>query len=283
VRDRRLPLVAVGRTLIFPIGIYSRRHRKVTDIPAGGRIAIPNDPANGGRALVLLAASGAVRLSDNADFRATVADIVENPRPLRIVELEAAQLPRVLDEVEAATINTNFAIAAGLNPVRDAIALESADSPYANLVIVRLQDREAPWVARLLAAYQSDEGIRADHVPGVRRPGVLIGGVPADREAAQPARHRAGLPARPALPPGDGRPGPSHTLGVKDRPDPARAITISSCGRQRLSRRCASRRRTSDEEAGKHHRSKERQEWTTNASPLPARPPWSSAPTRSRP
>ncbi|WP_431283647.1 MetQ/NlpA family ABC transporter substrate-binding protein [Humitalea sp. 24SJ18S-53] len=157
VADRRLPLVAAGKTLIFPIGVYSRRHRSVADLPAGGRIAIPNDPTNGGRALVLLARSGAFTLRGGNDFRATVADIAENPRRFRIVELEAAQLPRVLDEVEAASINTNFAIPAGLNPVRDSIALESADSPYANLIAVRQQDREAAWVRRLVAAYQTQE------------------------------------------------------------------------------------------------------------------------------
>jgi D-methionine transport system substrate-binding protein len=157
VRDRRLPIVAAGKTLVFPMGVYSRRHRRLADVPAGGRIAIPNDPTNGGRALVLLAANGAFRLRDGADFRATVADIAENPRRLRIVELEAAQIPRALEEVEAATINTNFAIPAGLNPVRDAIAIESADSPYANLIVVRRGDTEAGWLRRLLAAYHTQE------------------------------------------------------------------------------------------------------------------------------
>jgi D-methionine transport system substrate-binding protein len=157
VRDRRLPIVSVAKTLVFPMGIYSRRHRRLADVPAGGRIAIPNDPTNGGRALVLLAANGAFRLRDGADFRATVAEVTENPRRLRIVELEAAQLPRALEEVEAAAINTNFAIPAGLNPVRDAIALESADSPYANVIAVRQVDREAAWVRRLVAAYHTQE------------------------------------------------------------------------------------------------------------------------------
>lgn len=155
VRDRRLALVSVAKTMVFPMGVYSRRHRVLAEVPNGGRIAIPNDPTNGGRALVLLAANGAFKLREGADFRATVADIAENPRRLRVVELEAAQLPRVLDEVEAATINTNYAMPAGLNPVRDAIALESADSPYANLIVVRERDREAAWVRRLVAAYHS--------------------------------------------------------------------------------------------------------------------------------
>ncbi|MGG5820082.1 MetQ/NlpA family ABC transporter substrate-binding protein [Falsiroseomonas sp. HW251] len=157
VRDRRLPLVSVGKTLVFPMGVYSRRHRSLAEVPAGGRIAIPNDPTNGGRALVLLAQNGAFRLRDGADFRATVADIAENGRRIRVVELEAAQLPRALDEVEAAAINSNFALQAGLNPVRDSIAIESAGSPYANLIAVREQDRDATWVRRLVAAYQTQE------------------------------------------------------------------------------------------------------------------------------
>lgn len=157
VRDRRLPIVNVGKTLVFPMGVYSRRHRQLAQVPNGGRIAIPNDPTNGGRALVLLAANGAFRLRDGADFRATVADIADNPRRLRVVELEAAQIPRALDEVEAAAINTNYAIPAGLNPVRDSIALESADSPYANLIVTREADRNAAWVRRLVAAYQNQE------------------------------------------------------------------------------------------------------------------------------
>ena len=157
VRDRRLAIVSAGKTLVFPMGVYSRRHRQLAQVPNGGRIAIPNDPTNGGRALVLLAANGAFRLRDGADFRATVADIADNPRRLRVVELEAAQIPRALEEVEAAAINTNFAIPAGLNPVRDSIALESADSPYANLIVTREADRNAAWVRRLVAAYQNQE------------------------------------------------------------------------------------------------------------------------------
>lgn len=157
VRDRRLALVPAGKTLVFPMGVYSRRHRAIEAIPQGGRVAIPNDPTNGGRALVLLASAGAFALKPDADFRATVADITGNPRRLRVVELEAAQLPRALDEVEAAAINSNYAIPAGLNPARDAIARESAESPYANVIAVRRGEDGAPWLRRLLAAYHTEE------------------------------------------------------------------------------------------------------------------------------
>jgi len=157
VRDRKLPIVAAGKTLVFPIGVYSRRHKQIADLPNGARIAIPNDPTNGGRALALLAANGAFKLKEGADFRATVGDITENPKRIRIIELEAAQIPRVLDEVDAAVINTDYAASAGLNPLRDAIAIEDADSPYANLIAVHRDDKDAPWVKRLLGAYQNDE------------------------------------------------------------------------------------------------------------------------------
>jgi D-methionine transport system substrate-binding protein len=157
VRDRRLPLVAVGKTMIFPMGLYSRRHKTAEAVPNGARVAIPNDPSNGGRALVLLAKNGLFSLKEGADHSATVADITANPRRIRVVELEAAQLPRALEEVDLAAINTNYAINAGLNPVRDSIAIEDKDSPYANVIVVREQDKGAPWVRRLLAAYQNDE------------------------------------------------------------------------------------------------------------------------------
>ena len=121
------------------------------------RVAVPNDPSNGGRALVLLAKARLFSLKEGADHTATVADITANPKRIRVTELEAAQIPRALEDVDLAAINTNFAVPAGLNPVRDSLAIESGDSPYANLIAVRTQDRDAPWVRRLLAAYQNDE------------------------------------------------------------------------------------------------------------------------------
>lgn len=159
-RDRGLPIVSAARTLVFPMGVYSRRHRSLAAVPEGGRVAVPNDPTNGARALALLAASGAFRLRDGAGLRATVADIAENPRRLRVIELGAAQLPHALDEVDAAAINSNYAIPAGLNPVRDSIALERPESPYANVIAVRRGDEDAPWLRRLVAAYHTEE-IRA--------------------------------------------------------------------------------------------------------------------------
>lgn len=160
VRDRGLPIVSAARTLVFPMGVYSRRHRSFAAVPEGGRVAVPNDPTNGGRALALLAASGAFRLRDGAGLRAAAADIAENPRRLRLVELDPARLLSALDEVDAAAINSNYAIPAGLNPVRDSIALERPESPYANVIAVRRGEEGAPWLRRLVAAYHTEE-IRA--------------------------------------------------------------------------------------------------------------------------
>ena len=157
VRDRRLALVSVAKTLTFPMGIYSKKVKSVGELAQGARIAIPNDPTQGGRGLMLFAQAGAFTLPPGADVRVTVADIVSNPKRLRIVELEAAQLPRALDDVDASAINTNYALTAGLNPVRDAIAIEGADSPHSNRIVVRQGDEAKPWVKRLVAAYQNDE------------------------------------------------------------------------------------------------------------------------------
>ena len=157
IRDRGYKLAVVAKTLVFPLGIYAPRYKALSELPQGGRVAIPNDPSNGGRALLLLAKAGLVRLAPGVDFRATVADIAENPKRLRIAELEAAQMPRALGDVDAAVVITDYALIAGLDPAKDALVREDADSPYANLLVVREADRDAPWVARLVTAYHRDE------------------------------------------------------------------------------------------------------------------------------
>ncbi|HKU96745.1 MAG TPA: MetQ/NlpA family ABC transporter substrate-binding protein, partial [Vineibacter sp.] len=136
-KDRGYNLVILALTVTFPIGIYSKKVKTLAEIPNGGRIAIPNDPTNGGRVLLLLQKEKVITLRPDAGLRATVPDIVDNPRKIRIIELDAAQLPRALEDVDAAAINTNYAVQAGLQPKRDAIAIEAADSPYANLIAVR--------------------------------------------------------------------------------------------------------------------------------------------------
>ncbi len=155
--DRGYDLVSVAKTVIFPLGIYSKKVKSLETLPDGARIAIPNDPTNGGRALLLLASKGLIELRQGAGLKATPIDVAKNPKKLRIVELDAAQLPRSLDDVDAAAVNTNYAMESGLDPNKDAIARESAESPYANLIAVRGQDKDKPWVKALVEAYHSPE------------------------------------------------------------------------------------------------------------------------------
>jgi len=153
--DRGYKLASIAKTVIFPIGIYSKKVKSLDELKPGAQIGIPNDPTNGGRALLLLQAQGLIKLKPEAGLKATPIDVVENPRKLRFVELDAAQLPRSLDDTDASAVNTNFALEAGLDPNRDAIARESADSPYANVLVVREQDKNRPDLQKLVSIYHS--------------------------------------------------------------------------------------------------------------------------------
>ena len=157
VKDRGYKLSAVGYTVNFPIGLYSKKVKKLEDLKEGAKFGIPNDPTNGGRVLLVLQDKGLIKLKEGAGLKATPLDVVGNPKKLRFVELDAAQLARSLDDLDASAINTNFAISAGLNPKTDSIAQERSDSPYANLIAVREADQGKPWVAKLLKAYHSEE------------------------------------------------------------------------------------------------------------------------------
>jgi len=157
IKDRGYKLVRVADTVNFPIGLYSKKVKKLADLPQGAKFGIPNDPTNGGRVLLLLQAQGLIKLKDGAGLKATPLDVVSNPKKLRFVELDAAQLPRSLDDLDASAINTNFAISAGLNPKTDSIAQENAKNPYVNILVVRDADKSQPWVAKLIKVYQSPE------------------------------------------------------------------------------------------------------------------------------
>jgi D-methionine transport system substrate-binding protein len=173
VKDRGYPIVSVGKSVVFPIGVYSRKIKSLDQLPQGGKLAIPNDPSNGGRGLLLLQAQGVLKLRPGSGVTPSVADIVENRKNLKIVEADAAQLPHFLPDVDAAVINTNFAIQGKLDPAKDAIARESKDSPYVNLVVVRRADQDKPWVKKLVAAYNSEEVRR---LILAKWPGVVVPG-----------------------------------------------------------------------------------------------------------
>ncbi|MDR8399872.1 MULTISPECIES: MetQ/NlpA family ABC transporter substrate-binding protein [Paraburkholderia] len=157
VKDRGYKLVRVADTVTYPMGIYSKKVKLLAELQPGAKIAVPNDPTNGGRALLLLQKQGLLKLRADAGLKATPLDIVDNPKKLKIVELDAAQIPRSLNDVDAAAINTNFAMEAGLKPKQDAIAIEDPKGPYVNVIAIREADRNKPWVAKLVAAYHSPE------------------------------------------------------------------------------------------------------------------------------
>lgn len=150
-------LVKAGETITSPMALYSTRHKSLDAIPAGGSIAIPNDPTNGGRALRLLADRGLFRLKDGETVAATVRDISDNPKKLKIIELDAAQIARSLPDVDAAAINSNYAVEAGLDPVKGGLAREDSNGPWVNIIAVRAADAGKPWVSALVGAYRSDE------------------------------------------------------------------------------------------------------------------------------
>ncbi|QLP98710.1 MAG: ABC transporter permease subunit [Rhodoblastus sp.] len=153
-RDRGYRIEAVAQTVNFPMGVYSRKLKTAAEIKDGAVVAIPNDPTNGGRALLLLQDKGLVKLRPDAGLKATIADIAENSRKLKIVEVDAAQTVRSLDDVDLAAINTNYAIEAKLDPTA-ALLREEPKGPYVNLIVVRTADKDKAWVKTLVEAYQS--------------------------------------------------------------------------------------------------------------------------------
>lgn len=155
--DRGLKLVSIGSIHIEPMGVYSRKIKKLDELQAGAKVGIPNDPSNGGRALLILEKAGLIKLKSGAGINAMPRDIVENSKNLTIIEIEAAQLPRSLDDLTIAVINTNYALEAKLNPTKDALYIEAKDSPYANIVVVRAGDEKRPEIQKLIAALQSPE------------------------------------------------------------------------------------------------------------------------------
>ena len=150
-------IAPVAATIVSPIGLYSSRVKALGALKDGALVGIPNDPSNGGRALLLLEPQKVIRLKDGVGLLPPVQDVVDNPKRLRFIELDAAQLPRSLEDLDAAVINTNYAVEVGLTPNRDAIAIEAAaGNPYSNVIAVRETDKDAPWVLTLVHAFQND-------------------------------------------------------------------------------------------------------------------------------
>lgn len=155
--DRNLDLVKVADTITFPMGIYSTAVKDISELSDGAKIGLPSDPTNSGRALLLFEKAGLLKLKEGSGLNATVRDIVENPNNYEFIELDSAQIARQLDELAAAAINTNFAMEAGFVPAKDAIFMESKDSPFANLIAVRTENKDDEAIEKLLKYYHSDE------------------------------------------------------------------------------------------------------------------------------
>jgi D-methionine transport system substrate-binding protein len=161
IKTRGYKLYGTGKTFIGPMAIYSKKYRSLNDIPVGAKIGIPNDPANESRVLLLLQKHGQIKLRTGIDplggINATPVDVIENPKKWKFIEIDAAQLPRTLDDLDASAVNADYASKAGLNPARDSLVVEDGDSPYACLIAVREKDKDQVWLPKLVKAYQSDE------------------------------------------------------------------------------------------------------------------------------
>ena len=155
--ERGTKLKAIAKVHIEPMGVYSHKIKDLKDVPNGAKVAIPNDPTNGGRALLILQTAGLIGLKDGGSITSPIGDVEKNDKNLQFVELEAAQIPRSIDDVDIALINTNFALEAGLNPLKDALYLEAKDSPYANVLVVREGDENRPEIQKLVKALQSED------------------------------------------------------------------------------------------------------------------------------
>ncbi len=170
---QRYALVNVGSTITFPMALYSRKLKTLTQLQRGATIAIPADAAGTARALVLLQNFTLLTFSDRAGLRATLADITSNRLHLKIKKVPRQQLFATLDQVAFAVIDSSDAARAGLYPARDSLGIEDARSPWQNVLAVRAADRSQPWVAQLSAAYHSDDVahfILTRYQDSVRRP-----------------------------------------------------------------------------------------------------------------
>jgi len=157
-KARGYKLVPVASAVVQQMGVYSRRVTSLDALREGAQVAIPNDPTNGARALLVLQAGGLIKLKDGVTVTATPFDVVKNPKKIRFVEIEAAQLPHSLADVDAAAVNSSYAIPAGLSPQKDALTLEDKTAQFAVVVIAaRENNRDDPRIARFIRAYQSDE------------------------------------------------------------------------------------------------------------------------------
>ncbi|MCR2109741.1 MetQ/NlpA family ABC transporter substrate-binding protein [Campylobacter upsaliensis] len=154
-KSKGTKLVKVANIHIEPMAVYSKKYKNFNELKDGAKIAVPNDPTNESRALDIIAKTGLVGFNDKV--LKTPIDITQNPKNIKFIELKAAQLPRALDDVDVAVINSNYALSANLNPVKDSIFIEDKDSPYANILVVKEGKEQDPKIKALTKALQSEK------------------------------------------------------------------------------------------------------------------------------
>ncbi len=157
IQEFHYPLESIGKIEIEPMGIYSKKIDSIQNLKMHAKIAIPNDPTNEARALMLLEQHGIIELKNPKDLMATTRDISKNPKQIQFLEMDAAMIPRTLEDVDAAAINTNYALQADLSPMKDALILEDPNSPYANVLVIRIGDENNPKIKALKAALTSEK------------------------------------------------------------------------------------------------------------------------------
>lgn len=155
IKARGFKLAAIGKTFLYPMGVYSTKIKSLKAIKTGDKVAVPNDPSNEARALLLLQKANLIKLKSDDGVNATTADIISNPKKLQFVELDAAQLPRSLQDVTLAVINTTYAGEINLSPMKDALIHESTQSPYVNLIVVQADRKGDKKLQELVKAFQS--------------------------------------------------------------------------------------------------------------------------------
>jgi D-methionine transport system substrate-binding protein len=157
IKAKDFPITTIGKMFIYPMGLYSSKWKNINELKDKAIVAIPNDPTNETRALLLLQQGGLIKIKPHTTEIITLNDIAKNPKQLQFKELDAAQLPRVLPDVDIAAINTNYALQAGLSPSENAILKEAASSPYANVLVVRTKEKSDPKFQELIKALHSEK------------------------------------------------------------------------------------------------------------------------------
>jgi D-methionine transport system substrate-binding protein len=161
IKTQGYHIVAVGYTGVWPIGLYSKKYTKVAELPEGAVIGVPNDPSNEGRALRVLQNEGVIKLKDGTDILATITDIAENAKQVNIKELDAGIVGRSVEDLDAAVVNTDWALKSGLTPENRIAQEPITDNPYRNFIAVKAGSENESWVRTLVASYQN-EAVKAE-------------------------------------------------------------------------------------------------------------------------